>query len=170
MKKIIILVAAVLIFGLGTATKADAWCSDFDRWQSNGWPCLEATLTCGMTAQNGSAKFVTLSIDNYSCDTAANFQGIQHAVMGNAGASLATGGTAGGDFRVWGPFRKATGASNVPMATVCGTTPGNYTTLIKVVDPMPTELQGTWADILVDVIDSNGQWVDADGDCTVFVQ
>ena len=55
MKKILILVAAVLVFGLGTATNADAWC-DMPFQNTNGWACLETQLSCGATATAGSAS------------------------------------------------------------------------------------------------------------------
>ena len=168
MKKIIILVAAVMIFGLGTVTNADAWCDPMNQFQdTNGYSCIEVNLNCGVyDAIGGSQKYVRVNIDNYSCDTTLDLRAVQYSIMGNANAAV--GGTLGGDFKVWGPYKKAT-SGTVPVADCVGFTPGTKQVAFYAGDPMPAELSGSYADVMIDIINAAGEYED-DADCAIYVQ
>ena len=167
MKKIIILVAAVMIFGLGTATNADAYC-DMPFTNTNGWTCTDMTVNCGqLTATGGTNKYVVVTLENYSCDTTADIDSLQYGIMGNANA--AAGGSLGGDLKIWGPYKKGlSGGITLPVADCVTPAPSTYTVGFYVGKPMPAVLAGSWADIEIEAVTTDDDG--ADGWCTIYVQ
>ena len=141
MKKTVLLVAALLIFSVGTAFAGD----------------VKLDVKCPSGIRANSALWVPVDFYawNDSCTGTVPVTRAMVGLVGNSGGTL-------GNAGIWGPFNRTVSFS-IPA---CSQTPLTYS--VKIADAVPVSLVNTMAMVVISLVDSAGREY-AGGSCMVNV-